>query len=227
MPKTKNANGVTERQRAYDSLRTTLILRRVPAGQRIREPEWTQRIGANRTALREALAHLCSEGLVVEGEKCGYCVPSYTPDELDEIRECRQMVESAAVERLIRAGRHRGAHLDRLRELCDELEWILVRGYSIEIVEVDYLFHETLVQLSGNKRLILVHRCLPQTIGGDPQADNNDRAAQARRVLGDHREILQAIRKGHAGAAANLLHHHYEVERAEDASESLLMAIAQ
>jgi DNA-binding GntR family transcriptional regulator len=227
MPRTKDIHGITQRHRAYDALREALVLRRIPAGQRLRELEWTQQIGVNRTALREALARLCAEGLVVEGDKSGYLAPSYTREELSEIMEVRQMVEAAAVARIIRAGCNRSEYLRRVRKLCDELEWIVDRGYSIEIAEPDHLFHEALVHLSANRRLMLVHRCLPQTISSDPKADTLHRAAQARWVLQDHRAIVDAIQKSQLEKATSLLHRHYGCRQGEEKKGLTLAALAQ
>jgi DNA-binding GntR family transcriptional regulator len=227
MPKIKDIHGVTQSHRAYDVLRELLILRRIPAGERLGESQWSQQLGVSRGALREALSRLHSEGLAVEGAKCGYFVPSYTPEELDEITEVRVMVETGAISQIIRAERNRGDHMKRLHELCDELEWILDRDYGIEIAEPDHRFHEALAELSGNRRLILLHRCLPQTIGSDPRARTVDRAVQARQVLEDHRAILHALRRGRVESARQVLRRHYDTSQTEEEYGVELLAVAR
>ena len=57
---TSPAKPETQRDRAYHQLRRLLILQQVPEGIRLRETEWSQRLGVNRSALREAFVRLCS-----------------------------------------------------------------------------------------------------------------------------------------------------------------------
>ncbi len=63
------------REQAYHRLRRLLILQQIPEGQRLRETEWAERLGVNRTALREAFARLEAEGFIELGAKTGYFIP--------------------------------------------------------------------------------------------------------------------------------------------------------
>ena len=206
----KTMDGITERNSAYEALRKELILRRRAPGEKLTEVEWAQRLGVNRSALREALARLHSEGLVVEGEKCGYRIPDYSTAELNEIREVSGMIEAEAVKRIILPGRKRMEHLKRLQELCDEIEWILAKGYSVELVEADRRFHDALVQLGDQQRLVLLHRCLPQTSSDGSECCEADRTAQARWMLNEHRAIVDALSKGQLEPAQMLIERHYQ-----------------
>ena len=174
----------------------------------MRESEWSQRLGVNRTALREALARLHSEGLVVEGEKTGYFVPRLDEEDLKEVLEVRAMAEALAVERIVRLALNRRKHLTPLRESCDDLEWILNRGYVLEIVEADCLFHEKLVALSGSRRLITLHHCLPQVELMITGFDRDESTAVGRDILRHHRLIMDAIEKGQPSEAKQILREH-------------------
>ncbi|MBI4581015.1 MAG: GntR family transcriptional regulator, partial [Planctomycetes bacterium] len=46
----------SQRDQAYSRLRRLLILQQTPEGKRLREAEWAEKLGVNRTALREAFA---------------------------------------------------------------------------------------------------------------------------------------------------------------------------
>jgi DNA-binding GntR family transcriptional regulator len=198
----------TQRAQAYDLLRRELLLRRIREGERLRELYWSRRLGVNRTALREALARLLSEGLVVEGEKTGYFVPELSETDRQEILEVRLMAEFLATDRLARTPPPRRIHLQPLYDLCDELEWLLGKRYAVDLGEADYRFHQQLVESCSNRRLSCLHRCLPQLawlqLGLGTRAGN----LQGWEVLREHRLILEAIEAGDASRARDLLERH-------------------
>src|SRR6186713_1785708 len=86
------------RDLAYQGLRRLLVLQRIPAGERLREPQWAEELGVNRMALREAFARLEAEGLIEKGERTGYFVPVLTDGDLDEIKYARVVLECAAID---------------------------------------------------------------------------------------------------------------------------------
>lgn len=202
----------SQRDRAYESLRRLLILRQVPEGQRLREVPWSERLGVNRTALREALSRLHSEGLVVEGEKTGYLVPVLTDEDRGDILEARLVIEVAAVERIIARGACRRENLAPLRKLCEELEWMLQRDYALELCEADHRFHDALIRLAANQRLEQVYRCLPHVGPPDMRLAPRECIAQARQMLADHRELLEAMQARRSDAAGEILRRHYRLQ---------------
>jgi DNA-binding GntR family transcriptional regulator len=210
MPRTRDP-GTSERVTAYDALRTELILGRRACGERLREADLTRRLGVNRSAVREALARLQSEGLVVEGEKCGYRVPVYTPRDLQEMGEVCRTIEAGAVEVIIQRGLGRD-EFRQLQELCDELEFILAKGYSVDLREIDQRFHEALVTLSGSGRLLLLRRCVPQAAVTGATCNEADRNVAACWMLQEHRAILAAIAEGKLESALNLVGRHYRAQ---------------
>src|SRR3970040_6845 len=91
-----------QRDQAYFRFRRLLILQQVSQGERLREADWADRLGVNRTALREAFARLEAEGLIEKGPKTGYFAPKLTPEDILEIVEVRVMLEGGAIERICR-----------------------------------------------------------------------------------------------------------------------------
>lgn len=208
MPR-KQVQGTCERMLAYEGLRKELTLRRIVPGEKLRESEWTRRLGVNRSALREALARLHSEGLVIEGSRCGYRVPDYTPRELEQIREVCRMVERGAAELIVAQGRTQEADLRPLSDSCDELEWVIDRSYHIDLTEIDQRFHQAFVHLSGQRRLATLRGCLPQAVDPEPGAYGENRSDAARRMLHEHRTIVVALARGDLDEALTLIDLHY------------------
>ena len=115
------------RERAYHRLRHLLILQQVAEGQRLREAEWSQRLGVNRTALREAFARLEAEGFIERGPKTGYFVPDLTNRDILEVLEVRIMLEGGAIERIVLMGLNTPEHL----KMYVKNGYLIFLGFSI------------------------------------------------------------------------------------------------
>src|SRR3954470_13685296 len=98
MPKSSAPH--SKREQAYRGLRRLLVLQQLQPGERIREPEWAQRLGVHRSALREAFARLEAEGLIERGARTGYFVPEMTAQDIQEITKLRLALECLAIEEI-------------------------------------------------------------------------------------------------------------------------------
>jgi DNA-binding GntR family transcriptional regulator len=208
MPHLKDNNGVSQRCRAYDLLRQALMLRQIAAGQRLRETEWAERLSVNRTAIREACGRLCVEGFVVEGPRRGYFAARPDADEVQDVLEIRIMLEAGAIERICRLGLNKPKGVRPLVDACDELEWLLRKNYRAQLGESDRRFHEALISMAGNKRLMFMYRCVPPMDHEPEVCDGPAWDASGRTMLVEHRDILAAIQKGRVADAQKLLRVH-------------------
>ena len=209
MPLVKDIHGVTQRTRAYDSLRRALTLQRIVPGTRVGEMEWADRLSVDRTAIREALGRLRAEGLVVEGRQRGYFVANLSGKEADDVREVRALLETAAAERICFTGRNGLLHLKPLCEACDELERLLGRDDPADLGESDQRFHELLVAMAGSERLDGLYCCLPLP-GDEPDTPGREEWVRvARSMLRDHRAIVAALQRRDLPETRRLLRTHW------------------
>ena len=81
---------------AYQELRRRILILELVPNERIREEDWAAKLKVSRAALREALTQLLGEGLVRAGERGGYFVTQMTEDDVHQIRELREVFETAA-----------------------------------------------------------------------------------------------------------------------------------
>ncbi|MCK0094120.1 GntR family transcriptional regulator [Yoonia sp. F2084L] len=63
-------------------------------GERLDETKLAERFGVSRTPVREALSRLTAQGVLVAGEKRGVRVAQYSRDELGQMFEAMQEIES-------------------------------------------------------------------------------------------------------------------------------------
>lgn len=191
----------------YEKLRNLLLSGGLRPGTRIGETEWSERLDGNPAALREAMARLADQGLLRRGERGGYFVPEYSDEEMAEIYEVRAIIGVGAI-KIIGRRKLNGEQLQPLADICDTMEHVLDAGLEIGYREADRKFHNTLVELAGNKRLSRTYRNVALPILHSNPTDPEERRRMDREGLKTHREIYQLLVKGRYEEAAQLLEEH-------------------
>jgi DNA-binding GntR family transcriptional regulator len=202
------AGAGSQRDQAYHRLRRLLILQQTPEGKRLRESEWAEKLGVNRTALREAFARLEAEGLIEKGRVTGYFVPELTREDILEISEVRVMLEGGAIERICRLGLNTPHGLKTLRKACEQLERLLQEAYYLGVAEADRRFHEGLIQAAGSKRLAMLYERAPLPMISPGIVSGIEWTKTVHRTIEEHRRILDSLLAGDKATALDVLRTH-------------------
>ena len=144
------------REIAYEVLKKAIISGEIPAGERIVETDYAERLHISRTPLREALRELERDGLVEYVMRRGVVVRAFTIDDVKEIYTIRNALEMLTLPAIIEnAGpeqiaslREKLAEMDKLQEKDD------VEGLS----PLARAFHWELTSICGQKRILRVIR---------------------------------------------------------------------
>lgn len=126
-------------ERVADGLREAIITGRLEAGQRIPQEDMAAEYGTSRLPVREALRLLASEGLVVLVPNVGARVASFDINELNEVYEIRERLESFAIARS--APFLTDEQLDEITELAREMEAAAETRPLHVWLELDERFH--------------------------------------------------------------------------------------
>jgi len=123
-------------QRVAEHLRREILGGRIGPGERVRQEDIAQQLGASRLPVREALQMLAAEGLVEHEPNKGARVPWLSMHEVDVMYRMRERLEPLALaESLPALGP--GDYL-RLEEIQDEIE----AGVDVEgFLALDREFH--------------------------------------------------------------------------------------
>jgi DNA-binding GntR family transcriptional regulator len=175
-------------------------------GQRLREPEWADRLGVHRSALREALARLEADGLVERGAQTGYFVPNLTPGDVVEITKLRLAFECLAIDEI--CSDPDGGPLDGVVQASDEFEQFVRRGYSLGATEADRRFHEAIIDAAKMRRLSALYSRAPLPLIHRHTEDPDVWTEAGRRTVTEHREIVTALSKRDAEKAKRILRSH-------------------
>lgn len=106
-------------QRVYRELLNRLV-REIPPGSRVSIDGTSRQLGVSQTPVREALARLESEGLVVRTHLAGFrSQPMLTPEQLGQIFEMRVLMEPFAAK--VAASRHTSELAVQMRQAADRM----------------------------------------------------------------------------------------------------------
>jgi DNA-binding GntR family transcriptional regulator len=136
-------------------LKRRLLVGEFAVNVRLAEERLGMLLGMSRTPIREALARLDAEGLVVRHRDGGFCpvVPDIVG--IQELYEVRAALESHALQRPARMGaQHDRALLEDLRDEWARLQFDAEREPKPSFVMLDESFHLAVAEAAGNASLV-------------------------------------------------------------------------
>jgi DNA-binding GntR family transcriptional regulator len=188
-----------------DVLRSEIYAGRFPLGTPLRQEQLATELNVSRTPLREALRMLEREGLVRVEPGRSVRVISGDLTTLFDAYALREVVDGLAA-RLV-AQRSDPEVLSQLEGVLTEQAETLVPWDPNRYTVTNVAFHSRLIEAAGNEflraQLPLVHMTSQVFI---PIARVS--AARAERALGEHGQIVAAIRTGDAELAERLAREH-------------------
>ena len=198
---------------AYARLRAEILACRLPPGQKLVIADLCDQLGFSLGAVREALARLSSEGLVVSEPRKGYRVAPITEAELKDITRVRATIESLCLENAIQNGNLKWEtnivstqfELSKMK-LQDPNDPARV---SEEWAETHKRFHEALVAACDSPWLLRLRELL------FVQSERYRRVSvpldrTARDLVAEHREIADAAVARDARMATEAIRAHLE-----------------
>jgi DNA-binding GntR family transcriptional regulator len=136
---------------ALSHLRSSIVHGDLDLGQPLSERQLADSLGVSKTPVREALAQLRNEGLVLIYPQRGAFVFTLSAREVAEICEFRTAVEAAALKLAI--SRNPDAFAADLEPIVAEMAAMQRRGDRRAYLELDTRFHATFFEHCGNSYL--------------------------------------------------------------------------
>lgn len=203
---------------AYSQVRRLIFSGELPPGSRVTVRPLADRLQLSPTPIRTALAALERQGLLEVHEHRGYFVPQLGREDMLEIYEIRQAVDSIASRRAARS-ESRAALVAQLDDLLRWQRQCVEAGELDTYRDLDVVFHQTIWRGSGNRRLVAVS----DNLLGQVRVGNTISARVPGRLeaaLQEHSAIVEALRQGDAQSAGRATRQH--VRRAGLALSKLL-----
>jgi DNA-binding GntR family transcriptional regulator len=144
-------------ERVYAYVKAAILDRAYPGGELLTEGELATAVGVSRTPVREALLRLEESGLVKLYPKRGALVLPVLPQEIDDVLEARELIETHAAAKV---WPRRKRLIEALTERVDEMRAHRKAGDAKSFLEADRAFHEAIVDAAGNQILAKLYNSL-------------------------------------------------------------------
>jgi DNA-binding GntR family transcriptional regulator len=203
MTETDTPDRSAGRTRLADAIRARIVSGELALGQVLSDKELAAEYATSRTPVREALLELRAAGLVVAYPQRGTYVFDPTPEDVKELCDMRALLESGAL-RMACAARHADV-VSELNRCVAHMAFAVEAGDFAGVEAHDTAFHESMVRLCSNSRLIAAYAQISDQI----RVLRHRLPARRQRVqeaLAQHRRIVDLV----------------TAERVEDAVEEVM-----
>ncbi|MFG2562620.1 GntR family transcriptional regulator [Streptomyces sp. NPDC048496] len=195
----------------YEAVKAMVMDHEIQPGARVGIEALSRSLGVSPTPVREALARLEADGLVVKRSLSGYRATELLSRQgVEELFEMRLLLEPKAV--ALAAEHAQESQLDRLETLVEEMQGLPEGGDSYAVygrfVALDQQFHEGLAAATGRSMLAgAVERLhshlhlfrLSAVTGGSPS------------TVMEHSRILRAVLRRSPDRAAEAMREHLDL----------------
>lgn len=191
-------------------LERIILAGELPAGSKLNEAAIAARLGVSRGPVREAFRALEESGLVRLEKNRGVFVRRIPVEEADEIYELRAVLDDFVGRRLAQT-----ATPDQVRELTarvDRMEKAAAKGDVVAYLAANVDFHDRMVELAGNAKLLGMYRRLVNEL----HLFRHATLAQGGTLpvsMREHRDIVNRIAAGLPTAAGRALFDHVMASR--------------
>jgi DNA-binding GntR family transcriptional regulator len=192
-----------------DSLREAILGGHFRPGQRLAEASIAGTLKVSRAPVREALASLEQEGLVLRSVNRGAAVICPARRDVEEICSLRLPLEVLAVREAIQNGTEE--HWSVLEANIRETE----SARSPEaLATLDLEFHDALIRAAGHRRLQAAWQSLRSQIHLLMRRRNLEDVESHRATIRSHEALLRALRRRDAAQAVELVERHHQKQYA-------------
>jgi phosphonate utilization transcriptional regulator len=180
------------------------------AGSKLNESSVADLLGVSRGPVREAFRALEESGLVRLEKNRGVYVRQVSVTEADEIYELRAVLDEFVGRRVAQTATPEAVR--ELRSRVDQMEKAASAADIDAYYRANVEFHDRLVELTGNSKLLVTYRRLVNELSLFRRAT----LAQAGTLpvsTREHRDIVDRIAAGNAAAAGRALQEHVIASR--------------
>ncbi|MBQ7480745.1 MAG: GntR family transcriptional regulator [Lachnospiraceae bacterium] len=206
--------GESAKAYALRELNDNIINMELKPGTLISENELSRILGVSRTPIREAIQELVKAQLIEVFPQRGSYVAAISFDAVEEAAFLRRTLEAAIVEELCDC-----ISEDQLRKLYENIDlqgYYLNNGMSDRIMNLDNEFHEMLFLMCGKEQTYrLMHSAMGQF---DRMRALSLYSVKEIKIVSDHRNIVDAIKKRDRETARSLMIKHlmrYKLDKEE------------
>ena len=195
-------------------LKENIISLELKPGTVISENELATELGISRTPIREAIIELSKAYLIEIYPQRGSFISLIDPKMVDEARFLRRITDTAVIEAACDEIDEKGIAL--LEDNVSLQEFYLSKGMTEKIFDLDNQFHKDIYEIAKKDIIYEIHSTL--MIHFDRVRNLSVETVKDFKVVGDHRNMLEALKAGNKKTAAELVNKHlnrYQIDEKE------------
>ena len=189
----------------FSKLEEEILSGKLARGEALGEIALSKRLGVSRTPVRGALHRLAEEGLAQILPNRGATVIGINIDDLVDIYNIRERLEGLAS--ALAAKRATPDEIKRLTDVVELADFYISKNDTEHIKELDTVFHSIIYSASGSRFLSRTLSELHRKIKSYRKR-SLDVPGRLKKTAEEHREILEAIKRGDAEEADRLTSDH-------------------
>lgn len=138
-------------QQVYNQLRKEIITGKLESDSTINEVHLARDLEVSRGPVREAIRILEQEGLIIRDSKNQLRSYKATIEDIENIYQCRQVLESLAVK--LAARRISSEKIEQLSRVMEKKKKLIYEKQVSDFIELCSEFHNIIIHSCGNPRL--------------------------------------------------------------------------
>ncbi|MDO4267540.1 MAG: GntR family transcriptional regulator [Eubacteriales bacterium] len=198
---------------AYEKIKQKICDFELVPGTAISDFILSKELGMSRTPIRMALQKIENDGLIRDGGAGqSYYVCEITEADIIDLFNARRGIELSALLLAMDERRVTEENLERLRWINQRMEEVNKQGNVKQQFNYDQKFHDELVLLSGNTRIIRFHNSLLLQLTRMRALSYLERSYQDK-AYRDHAQVIHMIESGDRDGAIHALWEHIDSTR--------------
>jgi DNA-binding GntR family transcriptional regulator len=189
-------------EQVYQRLQQRVLAGDIPPGAPLSVPRLAAELGVSRSPVREAVQQLIAMGLAVHVPYAGARVRALDADLVDDVFELRESLDAMAARRA--TTRMAAPAIDELQGVVDDSRRAREAGVDASgMAAFDVRFHALLREHADSEPLSMALVRL-EALGHLISADMWGMPKNSDPAIGEHEQIVAAVRRGDAEAAGEL-----------------------
>ena len=194
-------------QKVYRALKTEIIKGSLKPGTKLSEGKIAEQMGVSRTPVREALKELAAEGFVKMNPNQAVVVSNASVEDVQEVLQIRGVLEGLAARLATKMISEE--EIKELEKYQKQMEYYTKKDDVLAFSEMDAEFHELILNVCGNNRLIQIRKNLSDQ-AHRYRIRSLSVPGRLKYSLKEHQEIVEALKRKNAEQADRLSQKHIE-----------------
>ncbi len=194
-------------QKVYRALKTEIIKGSLKPGTKLSEGKIAEQMGVSRTPVREALRKLAAEGFVKISPNQGVVVSNASVEDVQEVLQIRGVLEGLAARLATKTINEE--EIKELEKYQKRMEHYINKDNVLAFSEMDAEFHELILNICGNNRLIQIRENLSDQ-AHRYRIRSLSVPGRLKYSFKEHQEIVEALKRKNSKQADRLSQKHIE-----------------